>query len=56
MKFNLIKQVRFVCLCSDVHKLKRNAKSEYMRERESKMPTSPQSAQQWLTVFNSRNS
>ena len=34
MKFNLIKQERFVCLCNDVHKLKRNTKSEYMRERE----------------------
>ena len=56
MKFNLIKQKRFVCLCSDVHKLKRNAKREYVRERESKVPTLPQSTQQWLTVFNSRNS
>ena len=56
MKFNIIKQERFVCLCNDVHKLKRNAKSEYMRERESKVLTLPQSAQQWLTIFNSRNS
>ena len=28
--------------------------SEYKRER--KVPTSPQSAQQWLIIFNSRNS
>jgi hypothetical protein len=35
-----------------VHKNKR----ELNYERESKVPTLPQSAQQWLTVFNSKNS
>jgi hypothetical protein len=30
----------------EVHKSKRKIKSKYMRER-SKVPTSPQSAQQW---------
>ena len=57
MKFNLIKQKRFNLLCKfKVHKIKRRVESEYMRERESKVLTSPQPAQQWLTVFNLKNS
>ena len=49
MKFNLIKQKRFDFLCKfEMHKIKRRVESEYIRqrERESKVPTSPQSAQQ----------
>jgi hypothetical protein len=56
MKFNLIKQKRFDLLCKfKVHKIKHRVESEYVRERDSKVPTSPQFAQQWLTVFNSIN-
>jgi hypothetical protein len=55
IKVNLIKR-RFdlIFFKAEVHENKREL--NYERERESKVPTSPQFAQQWLTIFNSRNS